>query len=239
MNRSVVRLKSPPVRVVVAMAPRRLLVVLVAGLLLGATAGCAHTIPLRGALGASPTGVQVPVTVGVYYSPEFKAREERIWRMGDRWDFPLGAASVALLDQAWPIMFEQPVPVSGRPPLGEGSPKVAAVIEPRIEAFDFGLPFLKTGTYTAEITYRMTLYAPDGTSLASWTVRGAGARPGEMGFDFAGGPGRATDLAMQDAAAKLIGGFRDIPEVRRWLRQIGAPGASRSFPWLRAARERG
>ncbi len=194
---------------------------LIALLAVGLLTACAHTIPIKPAFVSPLATAQVPVVVGVYYSPDFGQREDKIWRMGDRWDFPLGQASVLVLEGAWKALFEGHTPVPALPPLPAGEPKVAAVIESTIEAFDFGLPFLKSGIYTAEITYRFKLYAPDGTTLASWTVRGAGAKPGQFGFDFSRGPGEAAELAMQDAATKLAAGFRDVPEVRAWLRNAG------------------
>jgi hypothetical protein len=195
---------------------------LIALLALGLLTACAHTIPMKPAFVSPPATTQVPIVVGIYYSPGFGQREDKIWRMGDRWDFPLGQASVLVLEGAWKALFEGHTPVPTLPPLPAGETKVAAVIESTIEAFDFGLPFLKSGTYTAEITYRFTLYAPEGTTLASWTVRGTGAKPGQFGFDFSRGPGEAAELAMQDAATKLAAGFRDVPEVRAWLRTSGA-----------------
>ena len=153
----------------------------------------------------------------------------------DRWDFALGEASVRLFDRVWPLLFESSRPVPSRPPLPADQPKLAAVIEPKIEAFDFSLPFLKSGTYTAEITYRMTLYAAEGESLVSWVVRGEGAKPGRGGFEFAQWPGEAADLAMQDATKKFVTGFRDVPEVRAWLRRRGVAGASQVPEWLQAA----
>ncbi|HEV8533405.1 MAG TPA: hypothetical protein VGT00_18420 [Methylomirabilota bacterium] len=203
----------------------------IAPLALGVLTACSHTIPLKPTFVSPQGAAQLPVVVGVYYSSEFRQREVKIWRGGDRWDFALGPASVLVLDGAWQHLFEGRLPVSGRPPLPEGGPKMAGVIEPSIEAFDFGLPFLKSGTYTAEITYRIKLHAPDGALLASWTVRGAGAKPGQFGFDFSRGPGDAADLAIQDAATKLAAGFRDVPEVRAWLRQSGV--STRWMPqWL-------
>src|SRR5262245_53502585 len=138
---------------------------LIAVLALGPLTACSHTIPMKPAFVGPTAATQVPVVVGVYYRPDFSQREDKIWRMGDRWDFPLGQASVLVLDGAWKALFEGYTPVSATPPLSAGEPRVAAVIEPSIEAFDFGLPFLKSGTYTAEITYRFKLYAPTGQRL--------------------------------------------------------------------------
>ena len=77
-------------------------------------------------------------------------------------DFPLGEASVALFDQVLPRLFKSVLSVQTRPSLATSAPALAVVIEPKIEAFDFAIPFLKTGTYAAELTYRFTLYSPPG-----------------------------------------------------------------------------
>lgn len=184
---------------------------------------CTHTIPLKATIEPPLDVTQVPVAVGVYYSPEFRAYEHAGSRGGDRWVFPLGPASMTLFDQAFPRVFASTQPVQSRPPLPTGDVELAAVIEPKIETFDFGLPFLKTGTYTAEITYRFTLYSPRGDPIASWLVKGVGAKPGEGGFEFARWPGEAADLAMRDAATKFLTGFGEVPEVQRWVRQVKAP----------------
>jgi len=184
---------------------------------------CSHAIPVTGTFSPPPGLATIPVAVGVYYGQELRSYEHAGSRMGDRWIFLLGAASVRLFDQAFPALFAQAIPVVNRLSLAEGTPRSVGVIEPRIKDFDFTLPFLKTGTYTAEIAYRMTLYAPSGETIASWTVRGVGMKSGELGFEFSRWPGEAADLAMQDAASKFLEGFRDVPEVRRWLRQLGVP----------------
>lgn len=188
-------------------------------------AGCTHAVPLTGNFDPRPGAARLPVAVGVYYSDEFATYEHAENSFGDRWVFPLGPASRPLIDQALAALFETSVPVGGRPPLEAGQPDVVAVVEPAIEGFGFTLPFLKTGTYTAEIVYRFTLYAPNGTPFASWSVTGYGAKPGEVGFEFARWPGEAADIAMADAAHKFVAGFGDVPEVRRWLETLGVPVA--------------
>jgi hypothetical protein len=211
----------------------------VLGVVAALMAGCTHAIPIKASLEAPPNVAQVPVAVGVYYSAEFRAYEHLGARFGDRWAFPLGQGSVALFDRVFPVMFERTFPVQSLPPLNPGGPQLAAVIEPKIEEFDFTLPMLKTGTFSAEITYRFTLYSPQGDPVASWTVKGVGAKPGEIGFELARWPGEAADLAMQDAATKFISGFRDVPEVRQWLRRVGAPGAGLIPCWLHTLFKRG
>ena len=185
--------------------------------------GCAHEIPLKGAIEPPPTISKLPITVGVYYSPEFKDYQYVGSRGGDQWKFPLGAASVKLYDQAFPVLFMNCFPVQTRPPLSAGTVECNAVIEPRIESFDFTLPFLKTGSYGAEITYRYTLYSLKGDPVASWTIKGSGSKHGKPGFEFARWPGEAADLAMKDAVNTFIATFPETPEVRAWLKQNKLP----------------
>ena len=156
---------------------------------------CTHTIPLKATIEPPIEGAQVPAAVGVYYNAEFRAYEHAGSRGGDRWVFPLGPASVTLFDQVFPRMFASTRSVQSRPPLSTGDTELAAVIEPKIEAFDFGLPCLKTGTYTVEIAYRFTLYSPRGDPIASWLVKGVGAKPGEGGFEFARWPGTVSSTS--------------------------------------------
>jgi hypothetical protein len=185
--------------------------------------GCAHEIPLKGAIEPPATISKLPITVGVYYSPEFKDYQYVGSRTGDQWKFPLGAASVKLHNQALPVLFMNYFLVQTRPPFSAGTTECNAVIEPRIEAFDFDLPFLKTGSYGAEITYRYTLYSLKGDPVASWIIKGSGAKHGKPGFEFARWPGEAADLAMQDAVNKFITTFSEVPEVRAWLKQNNLP----------------
>jgi hypothetical protein len=191
--------------------------------LISLMSGCALEIPLKGAIEPPATISKLPITVGVYYSPEFKDYLYTGSRGGDQWKFPLGAASVKLYDQTFPVLFSNCFPVQTRPPLSAGTPECAAVIEPRIEAFDFSIPFFKTSSYGAEITYRYTLYSPKGDPVASWIVKGSGAKSGKPGFEFARWPGEAADLAMQDAVNKFMTTFSETPEVRAWLKQNNLP----------------
>ena len=189
--------------------------------LLSFALGCAHTIPLKPTVEVIPRITKVPATVGVYYAPEFRNYKHEGSRGGDKWIFALGEASIKLFDQALPQVFTSVISVEKRPPLETASADLTAVIEPRIESFNFALPMIKTGAYTADITYRFTLYSMQGNPVASWPVQGSGVQHGSFGLEFSRWPGEAADLAMQDAATKFLTGFRDVPEVRRWLQSTG------------------
>lgn len=183
--------------------------------------GCAHTIPLNATVSETGKVTKVPLAVGVFYTPQFRAYKHEGSRMGDKWIYNLGEASVNLFDKVFPTLFQEARHVQERPPIASGEDYLNAVIVPKIEAFDFSLPFLKTGIFSAEITYRFTLYSLEGDPFASWTVKGEGEKKGQFGFSFSRWPGEAADHAMEDAARKFMFGFRDEPEVRRWLIKKG------------------
>lgn len=190
------------------------------GLLMAFALGaCAHAIPLKGTAELPAAAERMAARVGVYYSPEFRAYMHSGEKGGDTWNFPLGQASVNIYDEAFAAVFAGTVPVDQLPPQPAGGPVLDAVIEPRIVGFNFNLPFIKTSTYSSQITYSYIFYSPDGARIASWTVTGFGAKRGQFGFDFARWPGESADLAMQDAASKFVTGFRTVPEVMNWLRK--------------------
>lgn len=189
--------------------------------LIALVAACSHQIPLNPSAASVPAEPPVKETVGVYFSDEFRSFVHHGSYGGDSWIFPLGAASTPLFEQVFARVFEKTVPVTSLPPLGAEHADLAAVIEPRIEEFAFHIPFFKTQTFTASITYRFILHDARGEPVASWTVAGEGAKPGQIGFEFAKWPGQAADLAMEDAARKFSGGIRKLPEVRRWLMDRG------------------
>lgn len=189
--------------------------------MIGVVSACSHTIPLNPVVAEKAAPPQLAEDVGVYFSDEFRTFEFRGNRGGDSWIFPLGQASVPLLAKAFDQVFRRTERVQSLPPFGPEHTDLAAVIEPRIEEFDFDIPFLKTQTYTASITYRFILHAANGEPVASWAVTGEGAVPGQLGFEFARWPGLAADAAMENAAQKFSSGILNVPEVRRWLLDRG------------------
>jgi hypothetical protein len=122
------------------------------------------------------------------------------------------------------MIFERVISLRSWSPLDASPPKVDGILEPRIEEFAFKIPVMRAGTFNAEITYRLTLYSLQGDPIASWSVRGMGVTQSRAGSMFTESMGEAADLAMQDSAKSFLAGFREIPEVRMWLRQTGVPG---------------
>lgn len=175
------------------------------------TAGCSLTLESQAIQTSFPPHVLVdplPLAVGVYYSPEFRSYES-----SGGLNFALGEASIALFDRVFARMFNQAVRLESRPPLHRGTPSVMAVIEPQIESFD-----AKLGS-SVGVTYRMRLSTTQGGEIATWTVSGVGGQ-----IDWWAGSAKiqdATASALRSAAARFVMGFRDQPDVRKWLSARG------------------
>ena len=184
----------------------------------GAIAGCTQSIPLSPEI-TTTRGVKIDRFVGLYFSQDTKTFTWKESQYGDTWVYPLGPPSVRAITEAASRTFVRTTIVDRLPPLGQGASNVDAVLEVRIEDFSFVIPLLKTSTYSAEIGYRFTLHSPAGAPVASWRVVGAGAQRGEFGFGFTKWPGKAADLAVEDAMRKFIEEIDLEFEFRNWLLQ--------------------
>ncbi len=168
--------------------------------------------------------VQMPITVGVYYDPAFRAYKNQFTiGANSAYNISPGKASIILFDKVFSFMFKKAVPVISRPPLPPGSPSVLAVIEPKIEKFEL-VPSTSrmcfTTTFDPEITYRFTLYSPEGDQIVSSTYTGKGTKSGTIYVTIISA-GKATSLAMEEAAEKFMSDFPNLPQVQQWLRQAG------------------
>lgn len=192
-----------------------------------------EVVPIDANLPKRPLIEPLPITIGVYYSPEFSTHESIEEAKGDRYKFNLGSESIVLFNQVFASMFEKVIPVENRPPLKTDGPKVNAVIEPRIG-------YLRIGVVTqsqnvdedcwVRISYYITLYSPNGGSIALFRVDAVGeSRPGySVGVKSFG---EAMRFALRDTAAQVMTGFSDEPAVREWLQSIGVVSSVISPKW--------
>jgi hypothetical protein len=175
------------------------------------SAGCVFSTP-EPVLIREPRPEPVPLRIGVYYPPEFQSYTYRHHFSDTAWI--LGEPSVKLIREALALLFievvEVPRPSSGTDLRGD----LAGVIEPRIASAEA----LYMAELSVHVKYGFTLYSPRGESVASWEVTGRGQKPASTNpFDFMSILKWNFEHAMQIAAWKFTSGFRDIPEVRRWL----------------------
>jgi len=176
-----------------------------------------------------PTVKPIPLHVGIYFSPEFRSYEYRYegykisGEPGDKESFAIGEASVDLFNQLLQGMFKNTVEVQQRPPLSSSGMKLAGVIEPNIEEFKLMKSQeqpRRRRRYRVQLTYRFTVYAPDGKISVFW-VSGLG-RSTDRRFATTGKIyDEATDEAMKDAGRRFATSFLEIPEIQQWLESIG------------------
>jgi hypothetical protein len=130
-------------------------------------------------------------------------------------------------------MFARIVPVAEHPSSLNDDASVAAIIVMRIERFQpHSLSSGGHSTYIhapVEITYRASLYSPQGHQFATWTVDGSGAFEEEFDEEFYWTETivqELTAVAMREAAAKFVAGFRQEPEVAKWLADLNLTAAT-------------
>ena len=195
-------------------------------------AGCNYTPPIDAKLETSPAVEPLPITLGVYYPPElrdFHRSHNMGGSTGITIEYFLGPPSISLFDQVLAGMFTRTVPVTVDPARLSGNPDVAAVIVLRIDRFQ---PYYSAGNVSPiefiheAIVYRATLFSPEGHPFADWTVRGLASD--NFSASPSGTPaGDVVAMAMREAAAKFVAGFRQQPEVAKWLADLGlAPAPS-------------
>jgi hypothetical protein len=180
-----------------------------------ALAGCAFTVP-EPVLVREPRPEPVPLRIGVHYPADFRGFHYR-HHLTDT-AYVLGTPSVRLLGEALSLLFvevvESPRPAAGVA-LRDG---VAGVIEPRIASAGYSYPPTGITYFPTHVTYGLTLYSPAGAPIAAWSVTGQGNEPvGTPPFNAVAIIKRSFEQAMREAALKLTSGFREVPELRRWL----------------------
>jgi hypothetical protein len=175
-----------------------------------------------------PRPHQIPLVVGVYYPEAFR---ELTYKPPPPPFFSdsvsIGDASVRLFDEALTLLFKQVVLLPGPLSPGVSPPNVAAVIEPSISTVNLWHPPLgqlpSSGPLSIRtiVAYAFTLSTPEGERLATWNVAGEGVHIfGVETWNTA--VKDSFERAMREAAWILVSGFRDVPDVARWLDLHGA-----------------
>jgi hypothetical protein len=193
--------------------------ILISSLLLN---GC--TAQISPVLERRPLVQPLPLTVGVYFSPEFRTYQGKktctFTCVGPgSFDYDLGPHSVAMFELVLAGMFDSIVAIETLSP--PSSPGIAGIIAPKIT--DFNATGFDEGGFllvlASDITYQVTLYSPAGVEMGTWQVVGNGGIKGREGFIFGHGDreGESVRRAMRDAATTFIKGFRQEPVVKRWL----------------------
>jgi hypothetical protein len=190
---------------------------------LGLLAACTATKLDTKAQLPPPLIEQLPVRVGIHYSPEFRAYRHQETRGSIDYEVNLGPAHVTNLEWLLKAMFREVVPVEDPARAGSIRPPLAFVLEPKFEEYSFLTPKDVAGeAFIVTIRYLMTLYDGQGARVDAFTFTGYGrekARTLASKEPLA----TATQRAMRDAGAKVAVELTDQDAVRLLLRGAGSP----------------
>jgi len=198
-----------------------------AALLFLAVAGCGTTeVTINGDFPA-PLVEPLPVTLGVWYPPEFAEHEffdEAKGRADSDWLVRSGEAQVAMWDQLLALMFTGVVHLDEEPSAEEPARGVDAVFVPRVDELQYAIPaHTNIKVYEIWMRYAFQLERPDGEPIADWTMTAYGKTPTAFLQSNQEAVRLAGVVALRDAGAHFITSLRTVPDVDRFLAQFEAP----------------
>ena len=146
---------------------------------------------------------KLPLIVALRIPDEFYnfVHEENV--LGKKtWSIELGASNATFFKQVFGYMFDKVIVLG---PDDDALDYVFdALVEPRIEGFEFSVPNQsKTDAFAVWIRYRMQVFDSAGTRASTWTVSAYGKSQKE-GMGGSNSLRRAAVLAMRDAAALIL-----------------------------------
>jgi len=165
--------------------------------------GCASNVSVDAPTIPTPHIERLPLDVALRIPAEFHnfVHEENVLGR-ESWTISLGSANAIFFEQLFGFMFEN-VLVLG-PDDDALDYTFDALIEPKIEGFEFSVPNQsKTDAFAVWIRYRMQIFDSAGNSAATWTVSAYGKSQKE-GLGGSKSLQRAAVLAMRDAAALIL-----------------------------------
>lgn len=171
-----------------------------------------------------PTMEKLPLTIGVWYAPEFINHEffdEATSRAESSWLVKSGQAQVQMWDVLLAGMFTEVVPLAERPGPGQGKASVDAVLIPEVVELQYALPAqTNVKVYEIWIRYRLQLVTRGGEPIADWTMSAYGKTPTALLQTDQSAVNLAAVMALRDAGANFATSFSRVPEVQAWLQQV-------------------
>jgi hypothetical protein len=165
--------------------------------------GCASNVSIDPPTIPTPHIEKLPLNVALRIPAEFHnfVHEENVLGR-ESWTISLGSANAIFFEQLFGFMFENVIILGPDDDALEYT--FDALIEPKIEGFEFSVPNQsKTDAFAVWIRYRMQIFDSAGNSAASWTVSAYGKSQKE-GLGGSKSLQRAAVLAMRDAAALIL-----------------------------------
>jgi hypothetical protein len=169
----------------------------------------------------------LPVTLGVWYEPEFASHEffdEAKGRSESDWIVRTGEAQVQMWDKLLDGMFSRVARMDGKPAPNQMNPAVDAVLIPRIVELQYAIPaHTNVKVYEIWLRYGFALVSTNGDPIADWTMTAYGKTPTAFLQSDEEAVRLAGVVALRDAGAHFITSFQKVPEVAQWLEDIQMP----------------
>jgi hypothetical protein len=174
-----------------------------------------------------PTIEKLPLTIGVWYDPDFANHEffdEAKSRKESSWLVKSGEAQIQMWDTLLAGMFARVIPMVGRPGPGQMNPTVDAVFIPQIAELQYALPAqTNVKVYEIWIRYHLQLVTTGGDPIADWTMPAYGKTPTAFLQSDQAAVNLAAVMALRDAGANFATSFSRVPGVKLWLQErLGA-----------------
>jgi hypothetical protein len=163
----------------------------------------------------------LPVTIGVWYEPEFANHEffdEAKGRADSTWIVKTGEAQVEMWSQLLDRMFLGMLPMNARPAPEQMNPAVDAVLIPRVDELQYAIPaHTNIKVYEIWMRYAFELVTTNGEPIAEWTMTAYGKTPTAFLQSDEEAVRLAGVVALRDAGAHFITSFQKVPEIADWL----------------------
>ena len=181
-----------------------------------------------------PLMAPLPVTLGVWYEPEFAEHEfydEAKGRADSTWIVQTGEAQVQMWTQLLGKMFERVESMDGRPAPEQMNPAVDAVLIPRVDELQYAIPaHTNVKVYEIWMRYAFELVTTNGEPIAEWTMTAYGKTPTAFLQSDQEAVRLAGVVALRDAGAHFITSFQKVPEVAQWLETLQQPAQASTLP---------
>ena len=164
-----------------------------------------------------PLVQEIPLSIGVYYSEEFKAFSQ-VEEDKDKGKFVIniGAAQVTLFDTLLAGSFSNISQLESFPTKEKGS-SFSGVLVPEVVNLQFSIPkHTQAKIFEIWISYNMQLFTPEGALIMEWPLAAYGKTPLKFLNTYHTSFTQATHVALRDAGAQFILSL-DKPNLREWL----------------------
>ncbi len=162
-----------------------------------------------------------PLALGVFYPEEFRSHEffdEAKGRTDSDWLVKTGDAQVNMWNTLFNGMFERVELLEEAPSEDAPEPDVDAVLIPRVDELQYAIPtHTNIKVYEIWMRYAFALNAPDGATIAEWTMTAYGKTPTAFMQSDEAAVNLAAVVALRDAGAHFATQFTNVPDVASWL----------------------